>query len=94
METEQWNEIIKDLWECLPHFQDEIYLYDEHCIQFDCVVLEESDSDSETWPHQNTSDIEDEHEEIEDIKDENKMAKTEDVHEEVDEKDKSKVAML
>ena len=56
-------------------------------------IPEESDSDSETWPHQNTSDIKEEHviEEIEDIK---KETNSEDTHEEVDEKDKSKTAVL
>lgn len=54
-------------------------MYDEHCIQFDCNILEESDSDSETWPHQNTQDIKEEHEEIEDIKDESEEANGEDI---------------
>ena len=60
----KWTEIIEDLWKHLPHFQDEEELYDDHCLKFDCVALqfgdgEESDSDSETWLHQNTSDMED-----------------------------------
>ena len=69
-------------------------MYDDHCIQFDCYLLEESDSDSEPWPHQNTSDIKKEQviEKIEDIKDESEEANREDTHEEVDEKDKSKTA--
>ena len=60
----KWTEIIEDLWKHLPHFQDEEELYDDHCLKFDCVALqfgdgEESDSDSETWLHQNTADMED-----------------------------------
>ena len=41
-------------------------MYDKRCLKFDCVKLqlqygdqEESDSDSETWPHQSTLDKED-----------------------------------
>ena len=61
---DNWTEIIEDLWEHLPHFQDKEELYDDHCLKFDCVTLqfgdgEESDTDSETWLHQNTSDMED-----------------------------------
>ena len=62
---EKWTEIIEDLWrKHLPHFQDEEELYDDNCLKFNCVALqfgdgEESDSDSETWLHQNTSDMED-----------------------------------
>ena len=61
---DKWTEIIEDLWEHLPHFQDKEELYDDHCLKFDCVTLqfgdgEESDTDSETWLHQNTSDMED-----------------------------------
>ena len=67
-------------------------MYDDHCIQFDCYIQEESDSDSETWPHQNTSDIKEEHEEIEDH--ESEEANREDTYEEVDEKDKSKTTVL
>ena len=60
---DKWTEIIEDLWKHLPHFQDEEELYDDNCLKFDCVTLqfgdgEESDSDSETWLHQNTSDME------------------------------------
>lgn len=66
-------------------------MYDEHCIQFDCNILEESDSDSETWPHQNIPDIKEEHE---DIKDESEEANGEDIHEEADEKNKSKTTVL
>ena len=60
---DKWTEIIEDLWKHLPHFQDEEELYDDDCLKFDCVTLqfgdgEESDSDSETWLHQNTSDME------------------------------------
>ena len=67
---DKWTEIIEDLWEHLPHFQDEEELYDDHCLKFDCVALqfgdgEESDSDSETWLHQNTSDMEDSFVEVE-----------------------------
>ena len=67
---DKWTEIIEDLWEHLPHFQDEEELYDDHCLKFDCVTLqfgdgEESDSDSETWLHQNTSDMEDSFVEVE-----------------------------
>lgn len=63
-EENKWTEIIEDLWKKLPHFQDEEDLYDNNCLKFDCVALqfgdgEESDSDSETWLHQNTSDMED-----------------------------------
>ena len=59
----KWTEIIEDLWKYLPHFQDEEELYDDNCLKFDCVNLqfgdgEESDSDSETWLHHNTSDME------------------------------------
>ena len=62
--VEKWTEIIEDLWKHLPHFQDDEELYDDHCLKFDCVALqfgdgEESDSDSETWLHQNSSDMED-----------------------------------
>ena len=66
----KWTEIIEDLWKVhLPHFQDEVKLYDDNCLKFDCVNLqygndEESDSDSETWLDQNTSDMEDSVEEV------------------------------
>lgn len=66
----KWTEIIEDLWKVhLPHFQDEVKLYDDNCLKFDCVNLqygddEESDSDSETWLDQNTSDMEDSMEEV------------------------------
>lgn len=61
---DKWTEIIEDLWKHLPHFQDEKMLYNDECLKFNCVTLqfgdrEESDSDSETWPHQSTSDMED-----------------------------------
>ena len=62
---EKWTEIIEDLWKKhLPHFQDEEKLYDDNCLKFDCVTLqfgdrEESDSDSETWLHKNTTDMKD-----------------------------------
>jgi len=62
--VKQWTEIIVDLWKYLPHFQDdEEELYDENCLKFDCINLqfgdgEESESDSETWLHHNTSDME------------------------------------
>ena len=61
----KWTEIIEDLWKVhLPHFQDEVKVYDDHCLKFDCVTLqygddEESESDSETWLDYNTSDMED-----------------------------------
>lgn len=66
---DKWTEIIEDLWKHLPHFQDDEELYDDNCLKFDCVALqfgdgEESDSDSETWLHQNTSDMEDSYEEV------------------------------
>ena len=69
MVEDKWTEIIEDLWKHLPHFQDVEELYDDHCLKFDCVTLqfghgEESDSDSETWVHQNTSDMEDSYEEV------------------------------
>jgi len=52
--TSKWSEIIEDLWEYLPHFQDEEQLYDEGCLKFDCVKLqfgdgEESESDDIPW---------------------------------------------
>ena len=45
-----WTEIIENLWDRLPHFQQ---WYDEDCLQFNCVKLkfgddEESDND-EIW---------------------------------------------
>ena len=65
--VEKWTEIIEDLWKHLSHFQDDEELYDDHCLKFDCVALqfgdgEDSDSDSETWLHQNSSDMEDSYE--------------------------------
>ena len=59
----KWTEIIEDLWKYLPHFQDEEQLYDDNCLKFDCVHLqfgdgEESENDSQTWLHHNTSDME------------------------------------
>ena len=71
----KWTEIIEDLWKHLPHFQDEKYLYDDKCLKFDCIKLqygdqEESDSDSETWPHQNTPDMQESLEEVDEIADE------------------------
>jgi len=52
----KWSEIIEDLWNYLPHLQDEEQLYDEDCLKFDCVRLQfgdggESESDDEPWPH-------------------------------------------
>ena len=45
----QWTEIVEDLWDLLPHFQQ---WYDEDCLKFDCVKLqfadgEESDNDDD-----------------------------------------------
>jgi len=47
----QWTEIIENLWDRLPHFQQ---WYDEDCLKFNCVKLqfgddEESDNDDEIW---------------------------------------------
>jgi len=47
----QWTEIIEDLWDLLPHFQQ---WYDEDCLKFDCVKLQfgdgkDSDNDNEIW---------------------------------------------
>jgi len=72
---DKWTEIIEDLWKHLPHFQDVEDLYDDNCLKFNCVTLqfgdeEESDSDSETWLHQNTSDMEDSLVEVHDSKEE------------------------
>ena len=72
---DKWTEIVEDLWKHLPHFQDVEDLYDDNCLKFNCVTLqfgdgEESDSDSETWLHQNTSDTEDSLVEVHDTKEE------------------------
>jgi len=72
--VDKWTEIIEDLWKYLPHFQDkDVELYDDNCLKFDCVTLqfgdgEESESDSETWLHHNTSDMEESLVEVEDTK--------------------------
>ena len=71
--VKKWTEIIEDLWKHLPHFQDEEELYDDNCLKFDCVNLqfgdgEESDSDSETWLHHNTSDMEESLVEVDETK--------------------------
>ena len=59
----KWTEIIEDLWKVhLPHFQDEVKVFDDNCLKFDCVTYgdgEESDSDSETWLDHNIPDMED-----------------------------------
>ena len=52
---DQWTEIIEDLWDLLPHFQQ---WYDEDCLKFDCVKLqfgdgEEISSDDEMWLDKN-----------------------------------------
>ena len=52
----KWTEVIEDLWESLPHFQNKEW-YEESCLKLNCVTLqfgeaEESDNDSETWPNQ------------------------------------------
>ena len=52
---DQWTEIIEDLWDLLPHFQQ---WYDEDCLKFDCVKLqfgdgEEISNDDEMWLDQN-----------------------------------------
>ena len=75
---DKWTEMIEDLWKHLPHFQDEEEFYDDHCLKFNCVALqfgdgEESDSDSETWLHQNISDIEDPFVEVNETKEECKL---------------------
>ena len=63
----KWNEIIEDLWEHLSHFKDKenLLLYDDGCLKLDCITSqyvdgqESTSSDSITWLHQNTSDMED-----------------------------------
>lgn len=70
---DKWTEIIEDLWKHLPHFQDVEDLYDDNCLKLNCVTLqfgdgEESESDSETWLQQNTSDTEDSLVEVHDTK--------------------------
>ena len=52
---DKWTEIIEDLWDQLPHFQQ---WYDEDCLKFDCVKLqfgdgEEISNDDEMWLDQN-----------------------------------------
>ena len=52
----KWSEVIEDLWNYLPHLQDEEQLYDEDCLKFDCVKLQFGDGDGEEsddkpWPH-------------------------------------------
>ena len=69
----KWTEIIGDLWKYLPHFQDEKQLYDDNFLKFDCVKLkfgdgEASESDSETWLHHNTSDMEESLVEVDELK--------------------------
>lgn len=83
---DNWNEIIGNLWEHLPHFRDEVYVYDDSCLKLDCIKLqyidqEESGSDSEPWPHQDIPDVEDICEEVDKTKDEKA-------------KDESKVSIL
>ena len=64
---DKWNEIIEDLWKHLSHFKDKekLLLYDDSCLKLDCITLqyvdgqESTSSDSITWLHQNTSDMED-----------------------------------
>ena len=64
---DKWSEIIEDLWEHLSHFKDKetLSLYDDNCLKLDCITLqyvdgqESTSSDSITWLHQNTSDLED-----------------------------------
>ena len=73
--TDQWTEIIDDLWMHLPYFDDE-NLYDDKCLKFDCVKLqygdqEESDNDSETWPH--ILDKEDAPEKVDEVKEKGKL---------------------
>ena len=67
---DKWSEIIEDLWEHLSHFKDKenfLSLYDDNCLKLDCITLqyvdgqESTSSDSITWLHQNTSDMEDSH---------------------------------
>ena len=81
----KWSEIIEDLWESLPHFQDKKEWYEESCLRLNCVTLqfgedEESD-DSETWPNQipNFEDVQ-EARAFGEIKDETNVA-TEDLSE-------------
>ena len=77
-EEEKWTEIIEDLWKVhLPHFQDEVKVYDDNCLKLDCVTLqygddEESESDSEPWLDQ---DIEDSTEDTRETKETEKESK-------------------
>ena len=48
---DKWIEIIEDLWTHLPHFQEEKRSYDDSSLNISDE--EESDSESETWLHQN-----------------------------------------
>ena len=78
---DKWNEIIEDLWEHLSHFKDKerSLLYDESCLKLDCITLqyvdgqESTSSDSITWLHQNTSDMEDSLVEIGETSSESKL---------------------
>ena len=65
----KWTEIVEDLWKCLPHFQHEERLYDDRCLKIDCEA-EESESDSETWLHQSTTEVEDLSAEVKETKEE------------------------
>ena len=79
--TTKWNEIIQDLWEHLSHFKDKenLLLYDDGCLKLDCITLqyvdgqESTSSDSITWLHQNTSDMEDSLVEIGETSSESKL---------------------
>ena len=72
----KWTEFIEDLWKVhLPHFQDEVKVYDDNCLKFDCVYYgddEESESDSETWLDK---DIEDSVVEVSETKETEKESK-------------------
>ena len=60
--NKKWTENIEDLLTHLPNVQKEEELYDDNCLKLDCIKLqfgddddEESDNDSETWPHYGAS---------------------------------------
>ena len=77
---DKWTEIIEDLWKVhLPHFQDEVKVYDDDCLKLDCVTLqygddEESESDGETWLDQDIEDSTEETIETKETEEESKLS--------------------
>ena len=77
----KWSELIEALWKHLSHFKrkEKPLLYDETCLKLDCETLQYVDgqesiaSDSITWPHQSTSEVEDSAEKVGDTSSESEL---------------------